>query len=252
MTANVGNDLAAVLRRLRLSPILGTLAVRLQQAREKHMNHEDFLLLVCRDEIERRDGQATHLRSQKAGLDPQMVSGAWDTSAAVQYDRSKLEELQTLRFVEAHQNVVIVGPVGVGKTFWAHALGQLACSRGQKVLCETAIKLHRNLRAARLDQSWSEQMRRLCQADLLIIDDFAQQPLDALDTSDFNEIVSERLHRRSTIVTSNRDPAEWLEMMTPQLQAQAAVDRFVNAAHDLEIDGESYRKRQKPGRSPAT
>lgn len=249
MTIEASKDLKAALRRLRLSPLLDTLPTRLALAKEKHMPHEDFLLLLCHDEISRRDAQATQGRAHKAGLDPTMAAGAWDETAKVSYDRAKLAELLTLRFVAAHQNVQILGPVGVGKTFWAHALGHLACARGLKVACVPAIKMHRGLRAGRLDQTWAEQMRRLCTADLLIIDDFAQQPLNEVDTGDFSEIVGERLQRRSTIVTSNRDPDEWLEMMTPQLQAQAALDRFVNQAHDLVIDGESYRKRRKPGRS---
>lgn len=247
MPHEVSKELKAALRRLRLSPMLATLPVRLGQAQEKSMPHQDLMLLVCQDEIDRRGAQATQLRAEKAGLDPGMVRGAWDTTAKVTYDRQKLEELLTLRFVDAHQNVQLLGPVGVGKTFWAHALGHLACARGHKVVCESAVKMHRNLRAARLDQSWNTQMRRLCMADVLIIDDFAKEALNALDTSDFSEIVGERLHKRATILTSNRDPAEWLEVMTPQLQAQAAVDRFSNSAHDLVIDGESYRKRQKPG-----
>ena len=89
-------------------------------------------------------------------------------------------------------------------------------------------------------------MRKLIRVDLLIVDDFALQALDALDTADVYELIVERHRASATIVTSNREPVEWLGYMADPLLAQSAIDRLQSAAHELVLDGESYRQRQKP------
>ena len=109
-----------------------------------------------------------------------------------------------------------------------------------------ADKLFKRLKAARLDNTLDYEMRRLAGVELLILDDFALQPLGPTETADFYEVCVERHQRASTIVTSNRTPEEWLAMMADPLLAQSAVDRLVSTAHELVIDGESYRRRQKP------
>lgn len=89
-------------------------------------------------------------------------------------------------------------------------------------------------------------MRRLARVELLILDDFALRPLDATQTSDFYELVVERHRKAATICTSNREPAEWLTMMSDPLLAQSAVDRLTSGAHTLIIEGPSYRQREHP------
>lgn len=247
-TRDLAPELQQALRKLKLSPMLHTLPERLRQARERQMAFEDLFLLVLQDEVQRRARQSTQLRAGRAGLDAQMVLDAWDSTSPVTYDRSLLHELATLRFVEAHHHALVLGPVGVGKTFLAHALGHLACARGLSVVCESAEKLFKRLKATRLDQTYEQEMRRLCTAHLLIVDDFALRPLDGMETSDFFDIVSERHRKASMIVTSNREPKEWLPMLADPLHAQAIVDRVQNNAFELVIDGPSYRGRQKPKR----
>ena len=90
-------------------------------------------------------------------------------------------------------------------------------------------------------------MRRLLAVDLLVLDDFGLDTLDATESRDIYEVLLERHQRRSTVVTSNRAPEEWLSTMTDPLRAQSVIDRLTNAAYELVLDGESYRKRQKPG-----
>jgi predicted ATPase len=136
--------------------------------------------------------------------------------------------------------------VGVGKTFLANALGHIAVRRGHSVHTERADKLFKRLKAARLDNTLDYEMRRLATAELLIIDDLALQPLDGTSTTDFYELCVERHQKAATIVTSNRTPDEWLTMMADPLLAQSAVDRLVSTAHELIIEGPSYRQRQKP------
>ena len=125
-------------------------------------------------------------------------------------------------------------------------MGHIACRRRIKAHFERADKLFRRLKAARLDASYDAEVRKLIGADLLIIDDFALQALDATETADFYEIVVERHKAGATLLTSNRDPSEWLGMLADPLLAQSAVDRLQTAAWELVIEGESYRGARGP------
>ncbi|MGI8305884.1 ATP-binding protein [Saccharopolyspora hattusasensis] len=127
----------------------------------------------------------------------------------------------------------------------------MAVRRRHSVLMLRADALFKRLKAARLDNSVEAEMRRLTQVRLLLIDDFALQPLHATETADFYELVVARHHTASTVLTSNREPAEWLAMMSDPLLAQSAVDRLTSTTHELVIEGESYRQRQKPGHAPS-
>lgn len=243
---SISNDLRVVLRRLKLSRLLDTLPERLALARQQKMPHQDFLLLVLQDEATRRDGQATTLRAQKAQLDPNAQLETWDSTAKVTLDHALLNELAALRFLDTHHNVLIVGPVGVGKTFLAHALGHIACRRGHSVLAQPMDKVLRAMRHARLTNSQEQELRRFLAVDLLILDDFCLDTMDAQESRDAYEILTERHRAGSVIVTSNRGPDEWLATFADPVRAQSAIDRFANNAFDLVIEGESYRSRLKP------
>jgi DNA replication protein DnaC len=242
----IGPDLKTVLRRLKLGRMLDTLPERVLLARQQNMPHQDFLLLVLSDEATRRDSLAVALRVQRARLDPAMHLEAWDPTAKVTFDRALLNELTTLRFLEAHAHVTIVGPVGVGKTFLAHALGHIACRRGSTVVAVRTDHMLKTLKHARLDHTYEAEIRKLLAADLIILDDFALDALDATESRDLYEVLTERHRAGSIIVTSNRGPDEWLATFADPIRAQSAIDRFTSNAYDLVMDGESYRSRLKP------
>ena len=185
-------------------------------------------------------------RAAQAGLDPDMVIERWDKTSKVTYDRRVFSELCTLRFLEAHRNVVVLGPVGVGKTFVSQALGHIACRHGYHVRFTRADEMLRTLRQSRLDNSRDAEMVALTSVDMLIVDDFALEPMSKEESRDVYQLFLERTGRGSMIVTSNRDTAEWLAMFDDVLLAQSAVDRFKNAAYDFVMEGESYRPRLKP------
>lgn len=239
-------ELVTALKRLRLGRIATTLPERLVLAAQQAMSPEELLLLLLTDEIARREASATEHRVREAGLDPQMRLESWDKTAKVTFDKRLLGALTSLRFLEENKHVVILGSVGVGKTFLANALGHLACKHGYGVRFLRADAMLRTLRQSRLDNSRDAEMVALTTVDLLILDDFALEAMSKEESRDVYQLFLERTGRGSMIVTSNRDTAEWLAMFDDVLLAQSAVDRFKNAAFDFVIEGESYRPRLKP------
>jgi len=248
MTEVISAELRQVLRRLKLSPVLETLPERLQLARQQKLPHQDFLELVLADEAARRDRISGDLRARAAHLDPVMRLELWDDTTTVTFDRQLWNELCSLRFLEEPAGVLVLGPVGVGKTMLASCLGHIACRRRHSVHFSRADRLFKRLKAARLDATYEQELRRLLHVDLLILDDFALEAIDTVETHDFYQVVVERHRRSSTILTSNREPQEWLPLMADPMLAQSAVDRIVNSTYELVLEGESYRSRQKPGR----
>jgi DNA replication protein DnaC len=244
---SISNELKTVLRAVKLGRCLDTLPERLALAGSRGLSHAQFLELVLSDEITRRETTSAALRARSAGLDPDMNLANWDETTKVSFDHAVWDELCSLRFVEAGHNALILGPVGVGKTFMASALGHAAVRRRFSVAFDRTDILLKRLRASRLDNSHDGEIRKLIRVDLLILDDFALQPLDPLDTADIYELIVERHRAASTVVTSNREPIEWLAQMADPLLAQSAIDRLQSAAYELVLDGESYRRRQKPG-----
>lgn len=242
----ISGDLKQILRALKLGRLLDTLPERLTLARQQHLAHADFLELVLADEVSRRDTNSAALRARAAGLDPSMRLENWDSTAAVRFDQQLWNELTSLRFLDGPHGALVLGPVGVGKTHLACALGHIAVRRRVSVHMSRADKLFKRLKAARLDNTVEAEMRRLAHVQLLILDDFCLQPLDATETADFYELVVERHRKTATVLTSNREPNEWLALMADPLLAQSAVDRLTSTAHELVVEGESYRRRQRP------
>jgi DNA replication protein DnaC len=243
----ISTELKTLLRAVKLGKCLDTLPERLTLARSRQMGHAEFLELVLSDEVTRRETTTASLRAKAAGLDADMCLENWDPETKVSFDHAVWDELCSLRFIDAGHNALILGPVGVGKTFMATALGHAAGRRRYSVIFWRTDVLLKKLRAARLDNSHETEMRKLIRADLLLLDDFALQGLDHLDTADVYELIVERHRAASTVVTSNREPIEWLAQMSDALLAQSAIDRLQSAAYELILEGESYRRHQKPG-----
>jgi len=137
-TPSVSVDLKRALLALKLGQMMDTLPERLLTARQSSMAHVDFLEMVLADEVARRDARSSHVRAKAPHLDPSMVAEAWDDSASVTFDHALWHELTTLRFVDNNHNALILGPVGVGKTFLATALGHIGCRRRYRVHFERA------------------------------------------------------------------------------------------------------------------
>lgn len=232
--------------------MLATLPDRLVFARKEKLDYTEFLELVLSDEVERRNQVSIQNRLRNAGFEEECTLESFDWSADVKFDQARLNDLFGLHFIERRENVIFSGPVGVGKTFLACALGHSACRAGYRVLFTRADTMLKTLAQSRADNSFDRQLRQFLSPDLLVVDDFGLRRLSGIASSDLYELIIERHLRSSSILTSNRSVEEWGTLFDEQILAQSALDRFCHRAHQFVIDGESYRKRMAPGTQAIT
>lgn len=247
---DVKPSLKTVLKRLKLGGLVPTLPDRAAYAQKASLSPLDFLELALQDEIDRRESVSVSNRLERAGFEEQRTFEDFDWDAPVTFDRDRVRDLFSLSFLQKHQDVIFLGPVGVGKTLLASALGHSACRAGRRVLFLRHSDLLKTIHQSRADNSTERVLRSLLAPDLLIIDDFGLRRLDAQQSSDFYEVIIERHRHASTVVTSNRAIEEWIPLFDDPILAQSALDRLAHNAHQVVIEGESYRRRQRPGDSP--
>ena len=247
---DVKPSLKSVLKRLKLSGLVPVLPDRAAYATKTSLPALDFLELVLQDEIDRREHKNLTNRLDRAGFMDTHTFEDFDWDAPVTFDRDRVRDLFSLSFLERREDVLFLGPVGVGKTFLACALGHSACRAGHKVLFLRSDHLLRMIHQSRADNSTERVIRSLLAPDLLIVDDFGLRRLNAQQSSDFYEVVIERHRRASTIVTSNRSIEEWIPLFDDPVLAQSALDRLAHNAYQVVIEGDSYRSRQRPGAVP--
>jgi len=243
----ITQSLKTVLKRLKLSGLLLTLPDRIAYAKKTKLSELDFLELILQDEIDRRDQKNLTQRLDRAGFEEEQTLETFDWDAPVTFDRDRVRDLFSLGFIERQEDVIFLGPVGVGKTFLASAIGHAACRTGHNVLFLRADRLFQLLHQSRADHSTEKVRRRLLAPDVLVVDDFGLRRLGAEQSSDFYEIILERHRRSSTIVTSNRTIEEWIPLFDDPVLGQSALDRLAHNAYQVVMEGESYRKHQRPG-----
>jgi DNA replication protein DnaC len=242
----ITNELKQTLKCLRLSGLLSTLPERVAYAKGTKLSYTEFLELLLGDEIQRRQDTTVERRLKSAAVDIDQTFERFDWDAAITVDREKLRDLLSLEFIGRKENILICGQVGVGKTFIANALAHSACRRGHKVLMLRASTMFKRLLQSRADNSYERELIKLIGPDLLIIDDFGLQSLTGDQSGDFYEVVVERYGKASTVITSNRDLQEWMALFDDQIMANSALDRLAHNAHQLIIEGESYRRKKTP------
>ena len=241
---NTTPEVKHLLKALRLSGILSTLPDRVSYAAGNKLTHQEFLELVLSDELERRRHGALDRRLEHAGVNRDQVMERFDWDAKITLDRERLKSLLGLEFIDRNENAILTGPVGVGKTYLANALAHAACRREKNVIVRKAAKMFKDLYAARADNSLDRELMKLVTPDLLVIDDFGLHRLTQEQARDFYELVCERYERSSTIITSNRSVDEWTALFDDAILANSALDRLAHNAHQLVIEGESYRRKK--------
>lgn len=248
---NTSHILTTRLKTLRLSGLLESLDVRLEQARSSNMGYQEFLELIIQDEIERREANSLNQRLKRASFEEPKSIEEFQFASLPGINVATIKDLATGLFIAKKEHVILYGPPGVGKTHLAQALGNQACRLGKSTLFMKGTKLFRALNTARADGTWDKAMRKLLVPDLLIIDDFGLSAMTMPQAEEFYEIIAERHQRGSMIITSNRPPGDWLALFPDQVMANSAMDRLAHRAHHIAMKGESYRKKTRPKNQPA-
>ena len=269
-------ELTPLLKRLKLGAVLNTLPERVALARREQLDYASFLQIILTDEINRRDHRRLELRLQRAGFEQTCRLEDFDWSASVTLDRRLLDAAFSLQLLARNEHVLLVGPVGVGKSFIAQALGYAAIRAGHTVRFVHADGFFRAMAQARVDHSTDKTFRSFLAPDLLILDDLGlhrmtqQQSIDLYElviarhrTVSFvitsnravramaqaDELVIARHRTVSFVITSNRAVDEWPGLFDDSILGNSALDRLANASYQIVIEGASYRERLSPHRA---
>ena len=233
------------LRSLKLSGMVKALEEQIQMVDLKELSFEERLgLLVDREVTERRNRKLqTLLKKAKLRLNASIED--IDYRHPRDLDKSLVLSLASCQWVEEHNNILITGPTGVGKSYLACALAQKACREGCRTLYFRLPRLLQELAMARGDGRYGKMLINLAKNDLLVIDDWGLAPLDDHGRRDILEILEDRHNIRSTIVTSQLPLNNWHEIIGDPTLADAILDRLVHNAYKINLKGESMRKRLK-------
>jgi DNA replication protein DnaC len=242
------NELKPLLKRLRLGYLLNTLPERLALARRDQLDYAAFLEIILADEITRRDNRNVEIHLQQAGFEEVCRLEDFDWTASITADRRLLDAVFSLDFLNRHEHVLFVGPVGVGKSFLSQALGYAAVRTGHSVRFIRADAFFRTLAQSRVDHTLEKTFRSFISPDLLILDDFGLQKLTPQQSTDLYELIIARHRQSSLVVTSNRAVEEWLGLFDDPILGNSALDRLANTSYQIIIDGSSYRERLSPHR----
>jgi DNA replication protein DnaC len=208
------------------------------------LSHADWLGLLLDREITLRRDKRLAARLRYARLRQHAVIEDVDYRAPRGLDRALFQKLAGGEWIDAHHNLILCGPTGVGKSWLACALGHKACRDNRSVLYHRVPKLFADLALARGDGRYARILRALAAAQLLILDDWGLEPLDAGARHDLYEILEERYGRRSTILTSQIPVDKWHVVIGDPTYADAILDRLVHNAHRIDLAGDSLRRRR--------
>ena len=207
---------------------------------------EQLGLLVDREWSERRNTQlAKRLKQAKLGMSACLEDVWCEPGRGI--DKATVRSLATCQWVSANQNVIAVGPTGVGKSYIGAALAQAACRGGHRALCTRVPRLLHELAIARGDGSYVAMLQRLAQVRVLVLDDFLIAPMKDSERRDLLEVLEDRYGRSSTVVTTQVPTKNWHEILADPTIADAICDRLIHNAHVLALRGPSGRKKKGLG-----
>ena len=205
---------------------------------------ERFGLLIDAQWMQRENARLVRsLKEAKLRLNQACIEDI-DFHVRRELDKSQVMQLATCRWVTEHQNVVLTGATGTGKTYLACALAHQACRKGYRVLYRRATRLFDELTLAHADGTYPRMLAKLARVDLLVLDDWGLAPLKEQERRDLLEVLEDRYGQRATLMTSQLPPAKWHDHLGDPTVADAICDRLLHNAHRLALKGPSRRKEE--------
>ena len=247
----MNDSLQKTLRQLRLSGLLESLEVRLQEAAGHGLSHSEFLELILQDELAVRSDRQLQRRVKAAEFRELKPLDGFDWSFNPAIPRKQIYDLASCRFLRERRDVLWLGPPGLGKSYLVQAIGYQAIKAGYTVLYRSIFDLVRDfLRGETLGQE-EKTLSLYLKPDLLIIDDMGMKQLPRRSGECLFEVVMRRYETRSTMMTSNRPLEDWGKLLGDVPSATAILDRFLHHAEVVRLSGRSYRLRHQPSTTVA-
>lgn len=235
-------ELDHALHKLRLSGMAAVLETRLRQAQSEHLAPIDLVSMLVNDELQRRQDRLLERRQKLARFrDTDRSLDTFDFTFNKKMNRALVYELATARFIAQHEDVLLLGPPGTGKSHLAQSIGHAAIQQGYRVLYREAHTLLEELTEATLAGTRKAYVAELVAAPLLIIDDLGMRKLAYTAAEDLLEIIMRRYERASTILTSNRPVDDWGKLLGDTAAVTALLDRLLHHAHILKCGPRSWR-----------
>ena len=239
------NDILTKMRQMRLLGMAKAFHLTLESGKNEKFTPDEMITHLIDSEWDERYNRK---------LDRTLQSARFRYKASIEelsFENKRIDKNQIIRladceFVKQKENIIITGSTGIGKSFIASALGHQACALGYRVLYQHSTKLFGRMKIAKADGSYLKELAKIEKQQVLLIDDFGIQPLDAQSRLTLMEIMEDRHGKSSTIITSQIPVNKWHEVIGEETIADAILDRIIHDAHRIEMKGDSLRKKRQP------
>lgn len=232
------------LHQMRLNTMASVFSEQLNTPATGDLSFEERFAMIVDQEWTFRENRKLERRLKSAKLRHQAAIEDIDFRHPRKLDKSVVLSLAECRWITNHQNIIITGPTGIGKSYIAEAFANKACRQGYTAVCYRSPRLFKELELARGDGSYMKVLKKLAKTDVLVVDDWGLSTLTEPERRDFLEIMEDRHGLRSTIMTSQYPVKKWFNLIGESTMADAIMDRIVHNAHKIPLQGDSLRKKR--------